>query len=90
LDQTARRQRFGGHRRQQLPAFVERLLANDDRPGLLEDFAKVRATFGVPVSHTAFAGKPARHKEMCSAQGFFDGLDDGGIIRRGAWREARQ
>lgn len=38
------------------PAFVERLLASDDRPGLLEDFAKVRATF---AEDNAQAGRVA-------------------------------
>ncbi|HFL7939740.1 TPA: DUF927 domain-containing protein [Pseudomonas putida] len=38
------------------PAFVERLLASDDRPGLLEDFAGIRAQF---VEDNAQAGRVA-------------------------------
>ena len=35
----------GAHHGHIGPAFVEKLLARDDRPGLLEDFARVRAKF---------------------------------------------
>lgn len=38
------------------PAFVEKLLASDDRPGLLEDFAGIRAQF---VEDNAQAGRVA-------------------------------
>lgn len=38
------------------PAFVERLLASDDRPGLLEDFAGIRAQF---AEDNAQAGRVA-------------------------------
>ena len=38
------------------PAFVEKLLASDDRPGLLEDFAGIRATF---TEDNAQAGRVA-------------------------------
>lgn len=38
------------------PAFVEKLLASDDRPGLLEDFAGIRAQF---VEENAQAGRVA-------------------------------
>ncbi|MDM9596960.1 MULTISPECIES: DUF927 domain-containing protein [Pseudomonas] len=38
------------------PTFVERLLASDDRPGLLEDFAGIRAQF---VEDNAQAGRVA-------------------------------
>ncbi|KTC23181.1 RNA helicase [Pseudomonas putida] len=38
------------------PAFVEKLLASDDRPGLLEDFAAIRAQF---VEDNAQAGRVA-------------------------------
>jgi len=38
------------------PAFVEKLLANDDRPGLLEDFAGIRAKF---IEDNAQAGRVA-------------------------------
>ena len=38
------------------PAFVEKLLASDDRPGLLEDFARIRASF---IEDNAQAGRVA-------------------------------
>jgi len=38
------------------PAFVEKLLASDDRPGLLEDFAGIRAQF---IEDNAQAGRVA-------------------------------
>ncbi|VVM98953.1 DUF927 domain-containing protein [Pseudomonas fluorescens] len=38
------------------PAFVEKLLASDDRPGLLEDFAGIRASF---IEDNAQAGRVA-------------------------------
>ncbi|WP_282410550.1 DUF927 domain-containing protein [Pseudomonas sp. PS02303] len=46
----------GAHHGHIGPAFVERLLASDDRPGLLEDFAGIRAQF---IEDNAQAGRVA-------------------------------
>lgn len=46
----------GAHHGHIGPAFVENLLANDDRPGLLRDFAGIRAKF---VEDNAQAGRGA-------------------------------
>lgn len=46
----------GAHHGHIGPAFVEKLLASDDRPGLLEDFAGVRAQF---IEDNAQAGRVA-------------------------------
>lgn len=46
----------GAHHGHIGPAFVEKLLASDDRPGLLEDFAGIRATF---TEDNAQAGRVA-------------------------------
>ena len=46
----------GAHHGHLGPAFVEKLLASDDRPGLLEDFAGIRASF---IEDNAQAGRVA-------------------------------
>ena len=46
----------GAHHGHIGPAFVEQLLASDDRPGLLEDFAGIRAQF---IEDNAQAGRVA-------------------------------
>ncbi|MCZ7019328.1 hypothetical protein OH415_26795, partial [Salmonella enterica] len=46
----------GAHHGHLGPAFVEKLLESDDRAGLLEDFAGVRASF---VEDNAQAGRVA-------------------------------
>jgi len=46
----------GAHHGHIGPAFVEKLLASDDRPGLLEDFAGIRAQF---IEDNAQAGRVA-------------------------------
>ena len=46
----------GAHHGHLGPAFVEKLLENNDRPGLLEDFAGIRASF---VEDNAQAGRVA-------------------------------
>ncbi|RMO71366.1 DUF927 domain-containing protein [Pseudomonas syringae group genomosp. 3] len=46
----------GAHHGHIGPAFVEHLLASDDRPGLLEDFARTRAQF---IEDNAQAGRVA-------------------------------
>jgi uncharacterized protein (DUF927 family) len=46
----------GAHHGHIGPAFVEKLLASDDRPGLLEDFARIRASF---IEDNAQAGRVA-------------------------------
>jgi uncharacterized protein (DUF927 family) len=46
----------GAHHGHIGPAFVEKLLASDDRPGLLEDFAGIRASF---TEDNAQAGRVA-------------------------------
>jgi len=46
----------GAHHGHVGPAFVEQLLASDDRPGLLSDFARIRAQF---IEDNAQAGRVA-------------------------------
>jgi len=46
----------GAHHGHLGPAFMEKLLASDDRPGLLEDFAGIRASF---IEDNAQAGRVA-------------------------------